>query len=82
MFFYPISKDHLCTVTFALTYVLDSRAASNQEEPMMAHVLYVSFHMLSISFLSQYGFLLHSPLHSVLFVVESFKTKTRPKIKH
>ena len=29
--FYPISKDHLCTVTFGLMYGLYSRAASNQE---------------------------------------------------
>ena len=36
--FYPISKDHLCTVTFGLMYGLYSRAASNQERPMMARV--------------------------------------------
>ena len=36
-FFYPISKDHLCTVTFGLMYGLYSRAASNQERLMMVH---------------------------------------------
>ena len=35
---YPISKDHLCTVTFGLMYGLYSRASSNQERPMMARV--------------------------------------------
>ena len=29
---YPISKDHLCTVTFGLMYGLYLRAASNQEQ--------------------------------------------------
>ena len=38
IFFYPISKDHLCIVTFGLMYGLYSRAASNQERPMMARV--------------------------------------------
>ena len=38
--FYPISKDHVCTVTFGLMYGLYSRAASNQERPMMARVRY------------------------------------------
>ena len=37
-FFDPISKDHLYTVTFGLIYGLYSRAASNQERPMMARV--------------------------------------------
>ena len=36
--FYPISKDHLCNVTFGLMYGLYSRAASNQERTMMARV--------------------------------------------
>ena len=40
VFFYPISKDHLSTVTFGLMYGLYSRAASNQERPMMARVRY------------------------------------------
>ena len=40
IFFYPISKDHLCTVIFGLMYGLYSRAASNQERPMMARVRY------------------------------------------
>ena len=39
--FYPISKHHLCTVTFGLMYGLYSRAASNQERPMMARVGYL-----------------------------------------
>ena len=38
IFFYPISKDHLCIVTFGLMYGLYSRATSNQERPMMARV--------------------------------------------
>ena len=41
IFFYPISKNHLCTVTFGLMYGLYSRAASNQERPMMARVRYI-----------------------------------------
>ena len=41
IFFYPISKDHLCTVTFGFMYGLYSRAASNQERPMMARVRYI-----------------------------------------
>ena len=40
--FYPISKDHLCTVTFGLMYGLYLRAASNQEWPMMARVWYMT----------------------------------------
>ena len=36
--FYPISKDHLCTMTFGLMYGQYSRAASSQERPMMARV--------------------------------------------
>ena len=39
--FYPISKDHLCTVTFGLMYGLYSRAASNQERLMRARVRYI-----------------------------------------
>ena len=39
--FYPISKDHLCTVTYGLMYGLYSRAPSNQERPMMARVRYI-----------------------------------------
>ena len=38
IFFYPISKDHLYTVTFGLMYGLYPRAASNQERLMMACV--------------------------------------------
>ena len=33
-------KDHLCTVTFGLMYGLYSRAASNQELPMIARIRY------------------------------------------
>jgi len=40
--FYPISKDHLCA-TFGLMYDLYSRAASNQEWPMMARIRYLKF---------------------------------------
>ena len=39
--FYPNSQDHLCIVTFGLMYGLYSRAASNQERPMMARVRYL-----------------------------------------
>jgi hypothetical protein len=39
--FYPISKDHLCTVNFGLMYGLYSRVASNQERPMMGRVQYI-----------------------------------------
>ena len=55
--FYPNSKDHLCTVTFGLMYGLYSRAASNQERPMMARVRYTTCstatfndHFLFVSF--------------------------------
>ena len=41
--FYPISKDHLCTVTFGLMYGLYSRTASNQERPLMVRVRYIIF---------------------------------------
>ena len=41
--FYPISKDHLCTVTFGLMYGLYSRAACNQERLIMARVRYINF---------------------------------------
>ena len=34
----PNFEVHLCTVTFGLMYGLYSRAASNQERPMMARV--------------------------------------------
>ena len=40
IFFYPIYKDHLCTVSLCLMYGLYSRAASNQERPMKARVRY------------------------------------------
>jgi hypothetical protein len=50
--FYPISKDHLCTVTFGLMYGLYSRAASNQERPMMARVWYMKHHMMKFEPLS------------------------------
>ena len=36
--FYPLFEVHLCTVTFGLMYGLYSRAASNQEQLMMARV--------------------------------------------
>ena len=39
--FYPISKDHLYTVTFGRMYGLYSRAASNQERPKMVRVRYL-----------------------------------------
>ena len=42
--FYPITKYHLCTVTFGLMYGLYSRAASNQERPMMARVRYIKYY--------------------------------------
>ena len=42
--FYPISKDHLRTVTFGLMYGLYSRAAFMQEGPMMARARYLYFH--------------------------------------
>ena len=38
--FYPLFEVHLCTVTFGLMYGFYSRAASNQEQPMMARVRY------------------------------------------
>ena len=50
--FYPISKGHLCTVTFGLMYDLYSRAASNQERPMMARLRYV---LCSVFLLSSTG---------------------------
>ena len=41
--FYPISKDNSCSVTFGLMYGLYSRAASNQERPMMARIRYIFY---------------------------------------
>ena len=48
--FYPISKDHLCTVIFGLIYGLYSRAAFNQERLMMARVRYLVGTFFAISY--------------------------------
>ena len=51
--FYPHFEVRLCTVTFGLKYGLYSRAASNQERPMMARVRYLG--ILSVENIYMYS---------------------------